>query len=285
MFFTRKIKYFVLIIFLGGTIWIWSVVFEQIPDNILEVTFFDVGQGDSIFIETPLNRQVLIDGGPDKTVLEKLGQVMPFYDRTIDLVILTHPDADHITGLIKVLEYYDVEYILTSGLEKDTAVYQEWRELIEQKNINIILAQTGQKIVLQDNIILEILWPDQNLINSYSNPSNNVSVVSRLVYGDIEILLTGDAENKVENILSKQNIQSDILKLGHHGSKTSTGLNFLKAVDPEVVVISVGENNRYKHPSQEVLDRIKDLIVYRTDKNKDIKILTNGVLFDIVTDI
>jgi len=282
MFLTRKIKYFVLIIFLGSTVWIWSVVFEQVDNNILEVTFFDVGQGDSIFIETPNHKQVLIDGGPDKSVLEKLGQTMPFYDRTIDLIILTHPDADHLTGLIGVLKYYDVEHILTSGLEKDTVIYQEWRELIEQKEIPLVLAQAGQNIILQEDIILEILWPDQKSIASYSKTANNVSVVGRLVYGDKEILLTGDIESKVENILAKQDIQSDILKLAHHGSKTSTSYNFFKAVNPEIGIISVGENNRYKHPSQDILDRIKDILIYRTDKNRDIKILTNGVLFDII---
>ena len=281
---TRKIKYFVLIIFLGTTIWTWSVVFEQASDGILEITFFDVGQGDGIFIQTPNDKQILIDGGPDNSILEKLNQTMPFYDRTIDLVILTHPDADHITGLVEVLNYYQVEHILTSGLEKDTAVYIKWKELIEEKNISLSLAQMGQKIILQNEIVLEILWPNQNLISSYSNPVNNVSVVTRLIYNDIEILLTGDIENKVENYLVNQDfeLESDILKLPHHGSKTSTSYNFLKAVNPKVVVISVGENNKYKHPSQEVLERIKDLIIYRTDKDGDIQILTNGTLFDII---
>ena len=281
---TRKIKYFVLIIFLGTSIWIWSVVFEQVSDGILEVTFFDVGQGDSIFIETPNDKQILIDGGPDNSILEKLNQTMPFYDRTIDLIILTHPDADHITGLVEVLNYYQVEHILTSGLKKNTAVYMKWKELIEEKNISLSLAQMGQKIILQNEIVLEILWPNQNLISSYSNPVNNVSVVTRLIYNDIEILLTGDIENKVENYLVNQDfeLESDILKLPHHGSKTSTSYNFLKAVNPKVVVISVGENNKYKHPSQEVLERIKDLIIYRTDKDGDIQILTNGTLFDII---
>jgi len=281
---TRKIKYFVLIIFLGTTIWTWSVVFEQASDGILEITFFDVGQGDGIFIQTPNDKQILIDGGPDNSILEKLNQTMPFYDRTIDLVILTHPDADHITGLVEVLNYYQVEHILTSGLEKDTAVYIKWKELIEEKNISLSLAQMGQKIILQNGIALEVLWPNQNLISSYSSSANNVSVVTRLVYGDIEVLLTGDIEKKVENYLVNQDfkLESDILKLPHHGSKTSTSYNFLKAVNPKIAIISVGEDNRYKHPSKEVLERIKDLIVYRTDKDGDIKILTDGVLFDII---
>jgi len=281
---TRKIKYFVLIIFLGTTIWTWSVVFEQASDGILEITFFDVGQGDGIFIQTPNDKQILIDGGPDNSILEKLNQTMPFYDRTIDLVILTHPDADHITGLVEVLNYYQVEHILTSGLEKDTAVYIKWKELIEEKNISLSLAQMGQKIILQNGIALEVLWPNQNLISSYSSSANNVSVVTRLVYGDIEVLLTGDIEKKVENYLVNQDfkLESDILKLPHHGSKTSTSYNFLKAVNPKIAIISVGEDNRYKHPSKEVLERIKDLIVYRTDKDGDIQILTDGVLFDII---
>ena len=281
---TRKIKYFVLIIFLGTTIWTWSVVFEQASDGILEITFFDVGQGDGIFIQTPNDKQILIDGGPDNSILEKLNQTMPFYDRTIDLVILTHPDADHITGLVEVLNYYQIEHILTSGLEKDTAVYIKWKELIEEKNISLSLAQMGQKIILQNGIALEVLWPNQNLISSYSSSANNVSVVTRLVYGDIEVLLTGDIEKKVENYLVNQDfkLESDILKLPHHGSKTSTSYNFLKAVNPKIAIISVGEDNRYKHPSKEVLERIKDLIVYRTDKDGDIQILTDGVLFDII---
>ncbi|MBU1292300.1 MBL fold metallo-hydrolase [Patescibacteria group bacterium] len=285
MFFIRRIRFFILIVFLGGAVFIWSAVFEQVSDNILEVTFFDIGQGDAIFIETPAGKQILIDGGPDKSILEKLGQEMPLYDRTIDLVILTHPDADHLTGLVKVLNYYKIDHILTSGLEKDTVVYQKWKELIEQNQIPLTLAQAGQNIILEEGIIFEVFWPEQSLLDSYSDPTNNVSVVGRLVYGKTEILLTGDIEKKVENILLDQNIESDILKLAHHGSKTSTGDNFLKIVNPGAVVISVGENNRYNHPSPEVLERIKDILTYRTDQNGDIKILTDGILFDILTEL
>jgi len=129
----RKIRYLALIILFSGAVFIWSVIFTFADNEFLEVCFFDVGQGDSIFIETPNQKQILIDGGPDKIILEKLNKTIAFYDRTIDLIILTHPDADHITGLIEVLEYYDVKYILTSGVEKDTAVYRKWRELIKKK--------------------------------------------------------------------------------------------------------------------------------------------------------
>jgi len=286
MFFTkRKIKYFILIILFSGAVFIWFAIFTFADNEFLEVCFFDVGQGDSIFIETPNRKQILIDGGPDKTILEKLNKAMPFYDRTIDLLILTHPDADHITGLVSALEYYDVKYILTSGIENDTAVYKKWRDLIKEKNIPLILAQSGQKIFLDQNIFLEIIWPEQSLIESFSKPTNNASVVGRLVYGDIEFLLTGDIEKKVEQHLISQNLnlESDIFKVPHHGSKTSSSYNFIKMINPQISVISVGEDNRYKHPNDEVLERLKDSVIYRTDKDGDIKILTDGILFDILT--
>ncbi len=280
----RKTNYFILAILLIMAVWIWLAVFSQAPDNILEVTFFDVGQGDAIFIETLNQTQVLIDGGPDKTVLEKLSQTMPFYDRTIDLLILTHPDADHITGLVEALNYYQVEHILTSGFEKDTAVYRRWRELINEKNIPLTIVQAGQKVILSKGVILEILWPEQPLAGIKS--ANNASVVGRLIYGQTEFFLTGDIEKKIEQRLLNQdwNLTSDILKVPHHGSKTSSNYNFLKAVNPQIAVISVGLNNRYKHPHAEVLERLKNYLLYRTDKNGDIEISTDGIGFAIKTE-
>ncbi|MFH1671664.1 MAG: ComEC/Rec2 family competence protein [Candidatus Portnoybacteria bacterium] len=283
MFKSFKITFSVLVVLFGGTVITWSIVFSLTSNGILEVIFFDVGQGDAIFVETPSKKQVLIDGGPDKSVLEKLNQEMPFYDRNIDLVILTHPDADHLTGLIEVLEYYQVGHILASGFENDTATYKLWQELIEEKDIDLTLAQTGQKIFLEDNIVLEILWPDQSKMETISE-SNNASVVGRLVYRQSEILLTGDIERKIENILLSQDLESDILKVAHHGSKTSTSYNFFQAVNPQIAIISVGEDNRYKHPNEEVLKQLENISVYRTDENGDIKVFTDGNLFNIITE-
>jgi len=281
----QRIKYFILIILFSGAVFICSVIFSFTDNEFLEVVFFDIGQGDAIFIETPDKKQILIDGGPDNAILEKLNREMFFYDRTIDLLILTHPDADHITGLVSVLEYYNVKHILTSGVEKDTAVYKRWRDLIKEKNIPLILAQSGQKILLDQDIFLEIIWPEQSSIKSFSKNTNNVSVVGKLVYKDIEFLLTGDIEKKVENYLvnNNLNLESDILKVPHHGSKTSSSYNFIKMINPQISVISVGGNNRYNHPNDEVLDRLKESFIYRTDKNRDIRILTDGNLFDILT--
>ena len=286
MFKTKKINYSILGILLIITSFIWLTLFSQAQDNILEVTFFDVGQGDAIFIETPNKVQVLIDGGPDKTVLEKSNKVMSFYDRTIDLLILTHPDADHITGLIEILNYYQVNHILTSGLKKDTAVYQRWLNLIEERNIPLTIAQAGQKVILQEGIVLKILWPEQSLIKSLSKNTNNASIVGQLVYGQTEFLLTGDIEKEIEQRLLNQNwnLTSDILKVPHHGSKTSASYNFLKAVNLQIAVISVGLNNRYKHPHSEVLERLENVLIYRTDESGDIRIITDGVLFRIETE-
>ena len=280
----QKINYFILMALLLVTIWTWSTIFSQ-GDQFLEVIFLDVGQGDAIFIETPKNQQVLIDGGPDKTVLEKISREMPFYDKKIDLVILTHPDADHLTGLISILEHYQIGYIITSGLEKDTVAYDRWRDLIEAKNIPLILAQSGQKIIFQEDLFLEILWPDQSLINSFSDKANNVSVVGRLIYDQTEFLLTGDIEKKVESYLaghlSAEKLESNIFKAPHHGSKTSSSQNFLRMVNPEVAVISVGVDNRFKHPDSVVLDRLSDARLFRTDQDDNIKILTDGNAIEI----
>jgi len=284
MFKNKKFHYPFLVILLVVVLLIWQAVFERTSDNFLKVTFFDVGQGDAIFIETPNHRQILIDGGPDKTVLEKLGQAMLFYDRTIDLIILTHSDADHVAGLIEVLNYYQVKHILTSGFEQDTAVYHKWRKLISEKNIPLTIVQAGQKVILNKEIILEIFWPEQPMTGIKS--ANNASVVGRLVYGQTEFLLTGDIDKKIEKILIRRNwnLESDVLKAAHHGSNTSSSDNFIKAVNPQVAIISVGENNRYKHPHLDVLERLKDSVIHRTDKDGDIKISTDGVLFGVETD-
>lgn len=283
----QKINYFVLAVLLVAAIWIWSTIFSQ-GDQFLEVIFLDVGQGDAIFIETPKNQQILIDGGSDKIILEKISREMPFYDKKIDLVILTHPDADHLTGLISILEHYQIGHIISSGLVKDTATYDRWRDLIRAKNIPLTLAQSGQKIIFQEDLFLEILWPDQSLINSFSSKANNVSVVGKLTYGQTEFLLTGDIEKKVESYLASylpaEKLESDIFKTPHHGSKTSSSQNFLKIVDPEIVIISVGANNRFKHPDSVVLERLENTRLFRTDQDGRIKILTDGSLVKIETE-
>ena len=265
----KKIVWIVLGVLIGANVLVLIIVWELSKAGDLEVVFFDVGQGDSIFIETKDGFQILIDGGPDLSVLEKLGQEMPFYDRTIDLVILTHPDHDHIFGLLEVLKRYQVKNILWTGVVKDTDEYKEWEKLIKEEGANIIIAQAGQKIIcsLQKThdrgnsamgIFLNILYPLESLEGQEVEDSNDTSIVAQLVFNDNSFLLTGDISKKIESKLIDQNqeLDSDILKVAHHGSKTSTSPEFLQAVSPETAVISVGEN-QWGHPSEEVLQRLE----------------------------
>lgn len=266
---------------------VWLAVFSQTKSNLLEVDFFDVGQGDAAFIETPTGYQILIDGGPDGKVLEKLGEEMPFYDRSIDLIILTHPEADHLTGLIEVLKNYQVGQILENGFKRETAGYQEWQRLIKEKKIPLKIAQAGQKINLGQNTELKILWPVSSFVNSSLESSNDISVVAQLIYGQSEFLFTGDIERPVElNLVNNppaDGLESDVLKTAHHGSKTSTLQPFLEKVNPEIAVISVGRQNSYGHPHQEVLERLRSRQVFRTDLDGDVEIKTNGLSLSVKT--
>jgi len=262
----------------------WFVVYDLNKARFLEITFFDVGQGDAVFIETPKRSQILIDGGPSSIILEKLNKEMPFWDRTIDLVILTHPESDHLTGLLDVLRSYKVKNILWTGILIDSAGFKKWAELIRQENAKIYIAQSGQKITI-GKTSFEILFPFENLENKSVKDTNNTSIVLRLDFGEISLLFAGDiyksAERELLN-LAKQ-LDADVLKVGHHGSKTSTAEEFIIVVSPEIAVISVGRNNSYGHPHQETLDTLEKygIRIFRTDFNGDIKIISDGINYGV----
>jgi len=262
--------------------WVWVLAEEQ-GNNFLEIDFYDVGQGDAIFIETPNKKQILVDGGPDLTILEKLGKEMPFWDRYIDLVILTHPEYDHIGGLIEVIKRYEIGGILTNGVIRDTAEYREWTRIIEKEEIPVIIAQAGGVINLSDDIKLIILHPFESLSGQKIERANNTSIVAQLVYKDFEVLLTGDIEKEVERELvgTGINLQSDVLKVPHHGSKTSSTKSFIGAVNPILAVIQAGKDNSYGHPHQSVLSALSSIATFCTAQDGDIEILTNGVNFRI----
>ena len=156
----------------------WIAVYDLSQPRFLEVTFFDVGQGDSIFIETPQRHQILIDGGPTSIILEKLGKEMPFWDRALDLVILTHPEHDHIAGLLEVLKRYEIQNILWTGIVRDTNEYREWKNLIQKEGAEIKIAQADQNIKLTENIYLDILYPSENLEGKELRNSNNTSIIT-----------------------------------------------------------------------------------------------------------
>ena len=278
----KKHQFKILIMLFMIAVVIWVGVFAEAKQGqFLKVEFFDVGQGDSTFIETMDKKQVLIDGGPDLSVLEKLGKAMPFYDRYIDLIVLTHPEQDHLNGLIEVIKRYDIGAIITTGVIKETEQYKEWIKIIKQKNIPIYIAKAGGVIDFGNNINLNILYPFENLSGKILSDVNNTSIVSKLVYNNFEILFTGDIEKSAENKLIKNTLagvlKSDILKIAHHGSKTSTSENFLKAVQASIALIGVSKDNKYGHPHQEVMDRLKNLLVYTTGANGDIKIKSDGI--------
>lgn len=253
------ISFIILIIFTAS---IWFLVFKHKNNNNLKVVFLDVGQGDSIYIEAPNGRQMLIDGGSDATLLASLAKVMPFADRSIDMILATHPDMDHIGGFPLLLDNYKVGSILENGNVSNSEVFSSLEEKITKKKINKIIARRGMHIILDEkrNIYFDILFPDRDVLNF---ESNDASIVGKLVYGNNSFMFTGDASLYTENLIEwneKDNtLKSDVLKLGHHGSRTSSSNLWLEKVSPQVAIISVDKNNKYGHPHPELLDRLSSL--------------------------
>jgi competence protein ComEC len=250
------------------------------PDGRLHVVFFDVGQGDGIFIETPGGHQAVIDGGPSPAVMsDAVGRRMPFWDRSIDLVIMTHANEDHLGGLIPILERYRVDHAIESGYPQSTAPYLQWRDLIREQGIDVQFARAGMRIRLGDGVWLEVLNPPQPLLQGTEADDNNNCVVVRLTYGETVFLLTGDIEAEVESRLAAHSrVQAQVLKLAHHGSDSSTTPAFLAAVHPWAAVISVGVDNHFGHPSDKVVARVAQagVPIYRTDEQGDVEFISDG---------
>jgi competence protein ComEC len=230
----------------------------QLNHQVLVVSFLDVGQGDAIFIDMPNGRQMLIDGGPNNSVLRELGKVMPFYDRSIDVVLATHADQDHIGGLVEVLKRFEVDLFIRTNATSTSAVYQELAELIKTKNIKEEIIISPTDLFFGSGVDFNIIFPNQDTAGWEVNDS---SIVSKLTYGDNSFLFTGDAPKLIENYLVEKYgsfLDSDVLKIGHHGSKTSSSELFVGTVSPLYSVISAGANNSYGHPNAEVLDILKN---------------------------
>lgn len=256
---------------------IGPIIWENEFNKNLKVIFLDVGQGDSILIKTPNKQNILIDGGPDNKVLYGLGKNIPFYRRKIDLMILTHSDFDHITGLIEVLKRYKVKEIFYNGLYDNSPEFQEWLKTIKEKNISLEAIMADKEINLGNNLILKDIFPFESSIVDSNN--NNTSLVNKLIYKKISFLFTGDLEEEgeAELINKKEDLKNDVLKIGHHGSKNSTSQNFLEKVLPKYAIISVGKN-KFGHPSLRILSRLKRLGVniLRTDINGEIRMESDG---------
>ncbi|MEK7123399.1 MAG: ComEC/Rec2 family competence protein [Patescibacteria group bacterium] len=290
--FKRNLKWYVLGTLFLAAVLVWLAVLAYQPSGFLEVNFFDVGQGDAIFIEAPSGNQVLIDGGPSRTVLAKLGRLMPFWDRTIDLLILTHPHYDHLAGLIEVLKRYKIGMVLMPNESIKTAAFKEFLRTIEEKNIPVKYAKAGMIIhfgkgsgaafyVLSPKTAAELEFDEHSEgFGGKGMSLNESSIVGKLIYGKAKFLLTGDAgvETEQKLLAPGHNLTAGVLKVGHHGSRYSTSEDFLKAVSPVYAVISVGAGNRYGHPVPEILERLQNFgaKILRTDLNGDIVIKTDG---------
>lgn len=260
------------------------VVYESRIPSTLYVSFLDVGQGDAIFIQSPSGIQILIDGGPDKSVLEEIHKVMPLFDRSIDIVIATHPDSDHIGGLIDVLDRFFVGAFFESGGQSENGVQDILNKKIADKKIPTHVVRRGEVYDLGAGVLLSILYPDKDVSKIESNTG---SIIAHLTYGEHSFLLTGDAPMESEIMLvgvDHEALDSTVLKLGHHGSDTSSGTVFLSKVKPEYAIVSAGKDNAYNHPHPLVIERVEKFktTILQTKDLGTITFSTDGKMIEVL---
>lgn len=283
IFFRKNLIYLIGgLLVISATLLFFSLVFPSqkiaTPES-LKIIFLDVGQGDAILLKTSAGQNILIDGGPDKGIIYKLDQYIPFYQRKIDLMILTHPDPDHLNGLIEVLKRYQVRSFIFNGVNDESIDYQQFLQKLDELKISKEVVWQGKKINLIGGY-LDFLFPGQSLVGQNLKDDNEGSLVFKLIFGQKKILFVGDATQKVEEQLLKEgvDISADILKVGHHGSKSSTGMDFLIKVKPTYAIICVGKDNKYGHPNLRVLKNLENIEaqILRTDQLGDIIFETDG---------
>lgn len=250
--------------------------FFQIRDAEAQLTFLDVGQGDSALIQTKEGKNILIDAGPDGRVVEELSRELNFFNQKIDLFILTHPHLDHYGGVLDILQKYPIKTVMLTGIASEDPVYLNFLRQLKNKEVTMLYPTQDEDLQIGRGLYIDFLYPfeAQRLMGQEAKNKNNQSVSLRLLNQDKRSLavLTGDAEKEqeIELLLSGQDLSGEILKLGHHGSKTSSTPEFLKAVEARCFVISVGEKNTFKHPSLETLEKLKGEEVHRTDQEGNI---------------
>jgi competence protein ComEC len=254
----------------------------SIPDNKLRVSFLDVGEGDAVLVQKG-NTRVLIDGGPSpRAVTLALSKQMPFWDRNIDVLILTHPHQDHLAGLVEVLRRYKVGTVIYPSSDYLSPMYEEWLRLIEEKGIEFVTARAGQQISMGDNTLIKLLSPpDTPITGTNSDIDNNGAAVS-VQEGGIVFLLPADIMKEAERelIRNRAGLACTVYKAPHHGSDTSSNLEFLSVANPQIVVISCGADNKFGHPDEGVVERLAGVVgepnVYRTDLQGTIEFITDG---------
>ena len=238
----------------------------------LRIDFLNIGQGDATLIRTPSGENILVDGGPDDKVLAELGRILPIWDKTLDLVVATHPEADHISGLITVMERYTVKEVLTLNTNNDTRVAKAWQQLITAVPL-VNFADAAD-----DYVWGEVVWDTLSPITdtNFAYIGNDQSIVAEVSYRNYQILLTGDITTTKETGLQQiyPALQADVLKVAHHGSKFSSGMAWLWQIQPAVAVIEVGKNS-YGHPTPDALARLRaaGAEVYRTDQDGTIEMI------------
>ena len=252
-------------------------------DNRLHVHFLDVGQGDSILIELPGGGNVLVDGGPDYAGgTQAMAEILPAWDRTLDLLVATHLDADHSRGLLKTLDNYRVGLVLTGAPHTESLLYPEWKSALERGGHSAFKVSAGQTVNLDGKVSLRVLHPPSMPLRGPAWDANNNSVVIQLAYGEITFLLAGDIESEAERYLVRNadSLESDVLKAAHHGSNSSSTSTFLKAVNPDWAVISAGQDNQYGHPHSDVLSRLEQTVgksgIFDTATHGTISFSTDG---------
>jgi competence protein ComEC len=265
----RAIFYSVII----GNILVWSLFFS-LPDGRLHLKIYDVGQGDAVFLHTPGGYKVLIDGGPNEKILDYLGRELPFYSKKIDLLVLTHPQSDHLTGLVEVIKRYQIDNLWINGSENKTKLFDQWQVSLQKRGIPTTVVHQGDKMIFPDKTEIEVFWPKGELAFGDINAHSIVVLVS---YGSFDALLTGDADKQVQPYTSNSG-HVEVFKVPHHGSKESIDREFVRTISPAVSVISVGSKNSHGHPSFEAINSLEKLgsKVYRTDKNGTVEIVSDG---------
>ena len=256
----------------GGFVAAWYYQAQPGQTQAAFMAFLDVGQGDATYIRTSTGSDIFIDGGPDRTILERAPEVMQPFDTTIETLILTHPDADHITGMVELVKRYDVQQIVTTALPATKPLHIELLGLIKQKQIQHVIVSAGDHLQFDSTTTCTVLYPSGTIQELSQLETNDTSLILECQFNALSILFTGDISSQVEQNLVGAIHELpllndiDLLKVPHHGSNSSSTAEFLAAITPELCVIEVGQDNQYNHPRPEVLNRLQPYCqIRRTD--------------------
>ena len=277
-------KYLLLIFILSLGVFIssLSILFSKVNNNpVMKISYLDVGQGDATLIQTPGGQKILIDVGPDGRVLNSISKELSFFEKDIDAVFITHADLDHAGGIISILDYFNVSNIFISTVAEDSELYDSMYKVLENYNDVVVREIDGGNEILIDeeyDVTLDVLFP----IPDYPfDNRNDKSLFMKLNYGDTSFIFTGDASTDIEEYIvnnSYESLESNILKVGHHGSDTSTSSSFIKSTKSKYGIISSGKDNDYGHPHRSVIEslRVEGVEVLRTDKGGNLSVISDG---------